>query len=165
MAQQMTPQPQQARITAREPALRYRRALVTWLIAYVGIEVIGFAAGLLLAAAMHSGSYADPTREPSYIAEEWFLPAANLVLWTLLALAYFGKRPGRGRSRLTESVRLGTFWLAVSLPADFVFFVAIKNPSSLTAHEFYVGQFPWIYLVYAAVFVSPLCAAAIRARR
>lgn len=146
------------------PALRYRRALVTWLIAYVGIEIIGFAAGITIAAVQHTGSYAHSTQglPPSYILEEKFLPLANLAVWTALALVYFGRRRVSGRA---EPLRLGALWLAVSLPADLVFFVLIKNPSSLSPHDFYVGQFPWIYLIYVAVFVSPLCAAAIRRQR
>jgi hypothetical protein len=39
---------------------------------------------------------------------------------------------------------------------DYVGFVLIKNPISLSAHDFYIGQFPWIYLIYLAIFVSPL---------
>jgi len=51
----------------------------------------------------------------------------------------------------------GAFWLGVALPVDFVGFVLIKNPISLSPYDFYVGQFPWIYLIYIAVFLSPSC--------
>jgi hypothetical protein len=52
---------------------------------------------------------------------------------------------------------LGAFWLAAAMIGDYVCFVRIKNPISLSPHDFYIGQFPWIYLIYVAVLVAPLC--------
>jgi hypothetical protein len=146
----------------RRPGLRCKRALVTWVIAYVSIEFLGIGVFFLIAAIQHTGSYTHPTQDPSYALEQKYLPLANLAIWTMLALAYFGRRRSTGRSWLTEPLWLGALWLAIALPADFLFFVVIKNPSSLTAHDFYIGQFPWIYLTYVAVFISPMCAVAIK---
>ena len=56
-----------------------------------------------------------------------------------------------------EAFALGAFWLAVAVAVDYVGFVLIKNPISLTPHDFYIGQFPWIYLIYVAIFLAPLC--------
>ena len=40
---------------------------------------------------------------------------------------------------------------------DYVCFVLIKNPISLNPHDFYIGQFPWIYLIYVTVLFAPFC--------
>ena len=39
------------------------------------------------------------------------------------------------------------------------------TPYSLSFHDFYVGQLPWIYIVYVVLFVSPLCYVAIFRQR
>ena len=52
---------------------------------------------------------------------------------------------------------LGWLWLIIAVIVDYVGFVLIKNPISLSPHDFYIGQFPWIYLIYLAILVSPLC--------
>jgi hypothetical protein len=49
------------------------------------------------------------------------------------------------------------FWLAGAVVVDYVCFVRIKNPISLNPHNFYIGQFPWIYLIYVTVLFAPLC--------
>ena len=54
-----------------------------------------------------------------------------------------------------------SLWLVIAVPVDFVCFVIIPNPISLSAHDFYLGQFPWMYLTYLAVLLSPLCYAAL----
>jgi hypothetical protein len=41
-------------------------------------------------------------------------------------------------------------------------FVLIRNPLSLSPHDFYVGQFPWIYLIYVAIFLAPVCFVALQ---
>ena len=53
----------------------------------------------------------------------------------------------------------------VDVTVDYVGFVLIRNPISLSAHDFYIGQFPWIYLIYLAIFISPILCAALRSKR
>lgn len=144
--------------------LHWKRALLTWLGAYLTITAAGIGLYFLIAAVQHTGSYASPMQDPSYRLEEPFLPLANLLIWTAFALVYFGKRRDGPPGRLAESLRLGALWLALALPIDFLDSVAIKSPYSMSAHDFYAGQAPWIYLIYAAVFVSPVLAAALRSR-
>jgi hypothetical protein len=48
---------------------------------------------------------------------------------------------------------------------DYVGFALIKNPFSLSAHDFYISQFPWIYLIYLAILVSPILYATWRSKR
>ena len=38
---------------------------------------------------------------------------------------------------------------------DFVGFVLIKNPWTMTPHELYVIYQPWISLIYLSIFLSP----------
>jgi hypothetical protein len=130
-------------------ALRYRRALTTWAVAYVSVTIIGSGLFFLIAAVQHTGSTQDPLDDPSYVLEEKLLPVVNLVVWTALALAYFGKRHDfDGPTPYREALRLGALWLLVALPIDFVGFVVIKTDLSLSANDFYVGQFPWIYRLF-----------------
>ena len=77
---------------------------------------------------------------------------------------YF-RKPARRFSVAGEAVRLGAFWLALALPFDVIFFILVKSPYSLSFHDFYVGQVPWIYIVYAVLFVSPLCYVVLFRRR
>ena len=80
----------------------------------------------------------------------------NLLVWMLFSWMYFQKRPKIATSH-RQALFLGVFWLLVALVVDYVGFVLIKNPISLSPHDFYIGQFPWIYLIYVAVLISPLC--------
>ena len=70
---------------------------------------------------------------------------------------YYKRRTGDELALHRESVVLGAFWLVAAMVVDYVGFVLIKNPISLSPHDFYIGQFPWIYLIYVAVLLSPLC--------
>jgi hypothetical protein len=142
--------------------LHRKRALITFAGAYLTITAVGIGLFFAIAAVQHTGSYADPMNDPSYILEEKLLPLANLVVWTLFALIYLGKRRGSAHPRRNEAVQLGALWLALALLADLVSAVLIKSPESMTAFDFYIRQFPWIYLIYVAVFLSPLCAASLK---
>lgn len=146
----------------KRSALDYKWALITWVLAYVTIAAAGTGGYFLVTVIRHTRTYAGPTQDPSYLLEEKFLPLANLVVWTVFALVYFAKRRAGAQSRFTEPLRLGALWLAIALPVDFLAFVVIKSPEAMTAPAFYIGQFPWIYLIYTAVFLSPACAAALR---
>ena len=143
--------------------LRFRRALGTFAAAYTAITILGIATTLAIAELGGIAETPEPLENPAYLLCERFLPALNLAVWTALALVYF-----RGRADpdlRPESLALGTFWLGLALAVDFVGFVWIQNPISLSAHDFYVGQFPWIYLIYVAVLASPRCALLLRRTR
>ena len=71
---------------------------------------------------------------------------------------YFRSRQHNDPPNLREEAfALGAFWLTAAVVVDYVGFVLIKNPISLSPHDFYIGQFPWIYLIYVAVLIAPLC--------
>lgn len=138
-----------------QPTLHYKRAIVTFLLAYFVITVVATGFSLLLAALVDVSPAAEPLQDPGYLLSEKFLPLLNLIVWTLFSLVYFKKRTNERNQR--KALALGAIWLAMALPLDFLAFVVIQNPLSLSAHDFYIGQFPWIYLIYLAVFISPFC--------
>jgi hypothetical protein len=142
-----------------QPLLHYMRAIVTFLLAYLAITVLATGFSLLVSALIGASPVAEPLQDPGYILSEKFLPLLNLIVWTTLSLVYFKKRATISGLR-KEALALGAFWLALALPVDFLGFVVIKTPLSLSTYDFYIGQFPWIYLIYIAVFISPLCGTA-----
>lgn len=144
------------------------RAVVWFVIAYVAVTILGAALSFAIGAVIHNPDTTDLTLNRAYIMAERFYPLINLVVWTVCARFYFRPR-SRGGTETARvipdrrlALRLATFWICLALPVDFVGFVVIKNPLSLTPDQFYVGQFPWIYLIYLAVFAGPLCAVAVR---
>jgi len=135
--------------------LNYKRAITTFILAYLVITVLGTALALTIGAILHTPATDLPLQNAAYVLSERFLPLLNLLVWMTLAWVYFKKPSNRADPR-KEALALGAFWLAVALPVDFICFVVIKSPISLSPYDFYIGQFPWIYLIYIVVFVSPL---------
>jgi hypothetical protein len=139
--------------------VNYKQAAVTFLLAYLSITILATAFSFALAAAKHVPPGTAPLDNPAYLLAERFLPVINLLVWMAFAKVYFKKQ----RDHLvpsvirTEAFLLGAFWLAIAVPVDFVGFVLIKNPISLSPHDFYIRQFPWIYLIYLSVFLGPRC--------
>jgi hypothetical protein len=96
-------------------------------------------------------------KAPSFIATVPYHVLIMLLVWPLFAWVYFRKRrPPDRHHEVVETVRLSLLWLAAAMIVDFVCFVLIKHPWSLTAHEFYVEYEPWIGLIYISIFLSPL---------
>jgi hypothetical protein len=98
----------------------------------------------------------QPMLNQAYLLSERFLPGMNLVVWGIFAGIYFRGRGDAVRLR-REAYCLGGLWLAAAVVVDYVGFVLVRNPLSLSPHDFYVGQFPWIYLIYVAIFLGPVC--------
>jgi len=79
-----------------------------------------------------------------------------LIVWPVFAWLYFRKRKNENYSmELKETLQLSSFWLTGAILVDFIGFVMIKHPYSLTAFEFYVVYQPWISLIYISIFLSP----------
>ena len=147
------------------PKLKYGRAVANFVLAYVVVTILAVALSLAIGAAIHAPETAEPMQNKGYLLSERFLPFLNLLVWTAFAAIYF-RRPQSPSASRKEAVALGALWLALALVVDYVGFVLIKNPISLSPHDFYIGQFPWIYLIYIVVFISPLCYTALaNARR
>ena len=137
--------------------LSYGRAVWTFILAYMAVTVLAVALSVAISIAMHLTSAMPPLENPAYLLSERFLPFLNLFVWMAFAGIYFKGRSGNELALRRESVALGVFWLVAAMVVDYVGFVLIKNPISLTPHDFYIGQFPWIYLIYVAILLSPLC--------
>jgi hypothetical protein len=139
------------------PRLNYKRAVVTFLLAYIVVTILAIALSVGIGVALHLPPTAEPMQNQAYLISERFLPFLNLAVWGLFARAYLRHRTHGERSETRrEAIALGTFWLAAAVAVDYVFFVQIKNPISLNPHDFYIGQFPWIYLIYVAIFFAPV---------
>lgn len=144
--------------------LRYTRAIVTFFAAYVVVTLVAAALSVAAEAAMHNPPTSDMVHSPSYVFAEKFFPIINLLVWTAFSWVYFKLRRG-APVLFREALALGAFWLLLSCLVDYVGFVLIKNPISLSAHDFYIGQFPWIYLIYLAILVSPILYATLWSKR
>jgi hypothetical protein len=137
--------------------LNYGRAIGLFVAAYVAVTVLGIALSLSIGVIGHMPQTVEPMQNQAYLLSERFFPLLNLIVWGLFAWIYFRRRVAARE----EAFLLGAFWLVVAVVVDYVGFVLIKNPISLSPHDFYVGQFPWIYLIYVAVFFAPWCAVAL----
>ncbi len=149
---------------ARPTTSRCPRAIVTFSAAYVIVTLLAIALSMAVETTMHNPPTSDMVHSPSYVFAEKFFPIINLLVWTAFSWVYFKLRRN-APVLLREAIVLGAFWLILAMLVDYVGFVLIKNPISLSAHDFYIGQFPWIYLIYLAIFISPILYAALRSKR
>jgi hypothetical protein len=122
-------------------------------VAYVVVTVLAIGLSMAIGMIGHLPPTPEPMQNQAYLLSERFLPGMNLVMWGIFAWVYFR----RSKATHGEAVALGMFWLAAAVVVDYVGFVLIRNPLSLSPHDFYVGQFPWIYLIYVAIFLGPVC--------
>jgi hypothetical protein len=130
-------------------------------VAYVVVTVLAIALSVAIGMLGHLPPTPEPMQNQAYLLSERFLPGMNLVVWGIFAWVYFR----RSTATRGEAVALGVLWLAAAVVVDYVGFVLIRNPLSLSPHDFYVGQFPWIYLIYVAIFLAPVCWVALRESR
>jgi len=149
-------------MSADEPEkLRYAAAIGTFCVAYLTITVVAAGLSIAFEAWLQPPPTADKVHSASYVVSERFYPLLNLVVWTAFSALHFGGRAVATRAALA----LGGLWLGIAVVVDYLAFVAIEHPYSLNAHDFYIEQSPWIYLIYAAIVASPLLYAALRSRR
>lgn len=149
---------------APEARLVVARAIGWFLIAYAAVTVLCAALSMAIGAAVPAPDTPDPTKNHAYVLSEHFDPLVNLAVWTACACFYLRGSRRRPPDR-QSALLLSALWIGLALPVDFIGFVVIKNPFSLTPHQFYVGQAPWIYVTYTAVVASPWCAAVLMRRR
>jgi hypothetical protein len=149
-----TSQPQAVR------GLLVRRAAATFVAAYLIVTVLASAVTITYAAIEHTGAAdagaASPVLSPSFSATVPYHVMIMLLVWPVSAWIYL--RPLRladRRDRMRHTALLSTFWLLAAMAVDFLGFVVIKNPWSLTPHQFYVDYQPWITLIYVSIALSP----------
>ncbi len=144
-----------------EKGLDIRRALIYFSIAYGVVTVLATATTVTYGIIYHSPQPEELgvslLKAPSFVATVPYHVLIMLLVWPVFAWVYFKKR-GQGNldKEVRETLRLSFLWLAAAMIVDFVCFVLIKHPWSLTPHEFYVEYEPWISLIYISIFLSPL---------
>ena len=141
--------------------LNSKRAIGIFIPAYIVVTILAIALSVAIGMIGHLPPTAEPLQNQAYLLSERFLPLLNLLVWGMLAWVYFRGRTTDRLALRREAFALGAFWMVTAIVVDYVGFVLIKNPISLTPHDFYIGQFPWIYLIYVAIFFAPLCETAL----
>ena len=144
-----------------EKGLDTRRALIYFFIAYGVVTVLATATTITYGIIYHSPQPQELgvslLKAPSFVATVPYHVLIMLLVWPVFAWVYFRKRRQENQYKeVMETLRLSFFWLAAAVIVDFVCFVVIKHPWSLTPHEFYVEYEPWISLIYISIFLSPL---------
>jgi hypothetical protein len=128
--------------------------------AYLVVTVLAAATTLIYAAVNHTfaadAAATSPVKAPSFAATVPYDVLIMLVTWPPFAWLYF-RRSNRSAtgSQVRETLLLSAYWTLAAVIVDFVGFVVIKNPWSLTPHQFYIDYQPWITLIYIAIFLSP----------
>lgn len=140
--------------------LRIGRALLFFLAAYVIVTVLASATTLIYGSINNTwaadSAASSPVRAPSFASTVPYHVLIMLVVWTLFAWLYFrGSARVVRRDQVRETALLSILWLVGAMLVDFVGFVVVRQPWSLTPHQFYVDYQPWITLIYLAIFVSP----------
>jgi uncharacterized BrkB/YihY/UPF0761 family membrane protein len=110
---------------------RYTRAIITFFAAYVIVTLLAVALSMAAEAAMHNPPTLDMVHSPSYVFAEKFFPIINLLVWTAFSWVYFKLRRN-APVPTREALTLGAFWLLFAILVDYVGFVLIKNPFSLS---------------------------------
>jgi hypothetical protein len=144
-----------------EKGLDIKRALIYFFLSYGIVTILATAVTVLYGIIYHSPQPEELgvglLKAPAFTATVPYHVLIMLLVWPAFAWLYLRKRQPRNRDiELRESLRLGFFWLAAAIIVDFVCFVLIKHPWSLTPYEFYVEYEPWIGLIYISIFLSPL---------
>lgn len=77
-----------------EPVLNYKKALITFVVAYIVINILAPIFTIIVAAIMHAnlGNTATAVHTKAYVTSERFYPLLNLVVWVSFAWIYFKKQ-------------------------------------------------------------------------
>jgi hypothetical protein len=137
--------------------LSHKRGIAIFFVGYMAINVISTVLTLLVANALHislSGQTVNIHNHAVAVAER-FYPLANLPVWLVCSWLYFRNHTDSGK-QLNEAWRLGALWLVLGVLCNEIFFVLIRTSYSFSAHDWYIGQSPWIYLIYLIAFLSPV---------
>jgi hypothetical protein len=132
-----------------------------FLVAYMVVNILATALvfTLMWVLKLPSSAHLGISRvnDPSYQMSLPYILIINLLCWTGFAALSYRKRMG-GSVSLLEALRIGLLWLVSAMVIDLVFFVLVPTPISLSAHEFYSDQQPWITLSYVSILAGHLIA-------
>jgi len=139
--------------------LSFKRALIYFILAYCIVTVLASATSITYGIINHSPEPPPGVsilKAPEFVETVPYHVLIMLIVWPVFAWLYFRKRKNENYSmELKETLQLSSFWLTGAILVDFIGFVMIKHPYSLTAFEFYVVYQPWISLIYISIFLSP----------
>lgn len=139
-------------------AFNFKRAVIWFLIAYFIVSVLATATSVIyemvcdLPPAAPGQSILEA---PAFADTVAYHVLIMLVVWPLFAHVYFRKPAQPKSGALRETWRLAVCWLLLAIVVDFIGFVLMKHPWTLTPYEFYVVYQPWISLIYLSIFASP----------
>jgi hypothetical protein len=137
-----------------------KRALIYFFVAYTVVTVLATATTVVYGIVNRMPENEPGVsllKDPSFTATVPYHVLIMLLVWPVFAWLYFRKRQQENPDKeVMETLHLSFLWLAAAVVVDWVCFVLIKHPYSLTLHEFYVEYQPWISLIYASIFLSPL---------
>ena len=104
----------------------------------------------------HTEKGTKPSLSPAYLKTKPFHVLYNIVLFPIAAYLYF---QATVLSNLwLEALVLAVTWAGITILIDWIGWVVIKHPWSMTYKEMYVDYQPWITLIYVVIFVSPFIA-------
>ncbi len=140
--------------------MNFTRALVLFFVAYIIVTILAVATTVTYGMVFkmpEASPGQSALQAPVFVATVPYHVLIMLIVWPVFAWIYF-KKPEQKNPLLQseETWYLAFLWLISAMVVDFVGFVLIKSPYSLTPHEFYVIYQPWISLIYIAIFLSPL---------
>lgn len=126
-------------------------ALAYFVAAYLTVSILAtaFVFGVIWVLDLPTAAQLGVSRmhDPGFLISEPYILGINLLCWPTFAALYYRKRTVS--TRVATSIAL--LWLVSAMLLDLVFFVVIKTPISLTAHEFYIENQPWITLAYVSI--------------
>lgn len=138
----------------------FTKAVLYLLTAYFVTTVFGAILSIVLGYALGLPSYVEagvkPSQSPAYKVTEPFHPLLSLIFYSLFAYRHLRQSVKDELRMRMEAFRLGYIGLIGSILIDFVSFVLIPHPYSFTPQEFYIGYQPWLTIIYAVIFLSPL---------
>ena len=138
--------------------LNFPRAILLFFIAYIMVTVLASAT-----TETYASFYNTPPPLPgvtvlksvAFVATVPYHVLIMLIIWPVFAWIYFKKPRQNASQQVAETRALAFIWLVAAIIVDYVGFVLIRHPLSLTPHEFYIDYQPWISLIYVAIFLSP----------
>jgi hypothetical protein len=139
--------------------LHLKRALLLFAAAYIIVSILAVAISITYGIVFNMPQPppgTSPVKAPVFLATVPYHVLVMLIIWPIFAGFYFKKSEKRTPPQeKQETWRLAWLWLVLAMAVDYVGFVLIQTPFSLTFHQFYVDYQPWISLIYLVIFLSP----------
>jgi hypothetical protein len=140
-----------------------KKSVILFLLSYIIVTILAYGSSFAAAMLFKLPSHIDPGvsifEDPAFVMTVPYHLLINLLIWVLFSYLYLRKVDKQYFWK--EMYILSVTWLIAAMFVDLVFFVLIKTPYSLTAHQFYIEYQPWISITYFIVLLSPFIAAAL----